>query len=298
MAATKPPYHSQSRDLALLVIAVAGESVGMIKRSAPEKALGMKRQREWDIYLEFLKMLLNVADRMSSLFLPVQEQPLFMDNLVDEIVHQLKGTLGPAFGQASDEMEMVLAIETAVSESRQVYEPFRFVVTEESKAKEDWYQLFGSRLERLIGEQDRGVVASTATLCISSVIPAMKALFEGISPQAPQGPMDTRSEEAAQTAVRREAPASSATAHGPASGAAADPRTGNEIKLLSIMATVEGEEVETRWGLHPRFRRDLKPRQVQELTRLMNRVTQIVGTRYAEVAFSEKWAAWRTIGHA
>jgi hypothetical protein len=30
----------------------------------------------------------------------------------------------------------------------------------------------------------------------------------------------------------------------------------------------------------------------------MNRVTQILGERYAAVAFSSDWASWNRIGHA
>ena len=53
------------------------------------------------------------------------------------------------------------------------------------------------------------------------------------------------------------------------------------------MSTVSGEEVETRWGLHPRFRNDLTPSELQQLTKLLNRVAKILGERYAAVAFSE-----------
>ncbi len=304
MVASKPQYYAQIRELAILVMAVAGESVTMVKRVAPEKALSLKRRREWEIYLEFLKMLLNVADRMTAMFVPVQEHHLFMDSLVDEIIQQLKATLGPALGQNSDEMELILAIETAVSDSRQTYEPFRFVVTEESKGKEDWYKLFGDRLERLMDLQQSGMVTSTATLCISSVIPAMKALFEGISPQplaaSPSGgpAPTTAGQKAPASPAAAPDPGRSATGHRKAAAESKGGGIGNEIKLLSVVATVEGEEIETRWGLHPRFRQDLKPQQVQEVTRLMNRITQIMGTRYAEVAFSDEWATWRQSGHA
>jgi hypothetical protein len=73
---------------------------------------------------------------------------------------------------------------------------------------------------------------------------------------------------------------------------------GSEIKLVSVMSSVVGEEVETRWGLHPRFRQDLKPDEVQQLTKLMNRVSKILGERYATVAFSDEWASWHKAGHA
>jgi hypothetical protein len=74
--------------------------------------------------------------------------------------------------------------------------------------------------------------------------------------------------------------------------------TGQEIKLVSLMSSVSGEQVETRWGLHPQFRKDLTPAELQDLTKLMNRVTKILGERYAAVAFSEEWASWHKAGHA
>jgi hypothetical protein len=61
---------------------------------------------------------------------------------------------------------------------------------------------------------------------------------------------------------------------------------------------LENEEVETRWGLHPRFRQDLTPDDMRELSRLMNRVTRILGERYAAVAFSPNWTPWQQVGHA
>jgi len=74
--------------------------------------------------------------------------------------------------------------------------------------------------------------------------------------------------------------------------------TGTEIKLVSVMATVAGEEVETRWGLHPRFRQDLSPEDMQQVATLMNRVAKILGERYASVAFSDEWTSWHKAGHA
>ena len=43
---------------------------------------------------------------------------------------------------------------------------------------------------------------------------------------------------------------------------------------------------------------DLKPDEVQQLTKLMNRVAKILGERYAAVAFSDEWASWYKAGHA
>jgi hypothetical protein len=97
-----------------------------------------------------------------------------------------------------------------------------------------------------------------------------------------------------ESAASEAAPAQAAAAAAAPSPPAPDQggKIGNEIKLISVMSTIQGEEIETRWGLHPRFRQDLRPEQVQELNKLMNRVAQILGTRYASVAFSPTWTAW------
>jgi hypothetical protein len=107
----------------------------------------------------------------------------------------------------------------------------------------------------------------------------MKAAFEGTMPKSPA--LNAIPEGGAE--IRQP----------PASGT-----MGNEIKLVSVMSMLNNEEVETRWGLHPRFRQDLTPDEMRELSRLMNRVTRIIGERYAAVAFSPNWAPWQQVGHA
>src|SRR5262245_4957180 len=137
MATTKPEYQQQLRSLAELMLAVSGESVTMLKRSVPEKALTLKRQDEWGLYLEFIKILFNLSDRLSALYLPMKEQPQFMDNLEDAVTLQLKTVLEPAFGSGADHMEIILTVGAAVAESRQTYERYRFLVTEDNPAKDE-----------------------------------------------------------------------------------------------------------------------------------------------------------------
>ena len=269
MSATQDPYAATLRDLASLMVAVSGESVTLVKRSAPEQAMKIKKSGEWEIYLEFLKLLFNLADRLSAHYIPLKDQPLFMDGLVDAVTQQLKNVLAPALGPDTDEMEVVLAIGQTVGQSRERYERFKFLATEDSKQKDDYFKTFGETIAHLLGARDNGMVISSATLCGSTVIPVMISLLKSAASGTSQN----------QTAAAPAAPA-------------AEGRIGNEIKLISVMSTVQGEEIETRWGLHPRFRQDLKPDQAQELNQLMNRVAQILGTRYASVAFSPKWAAW------
>jgi hypothetical protein len=287
MATANQEQQSQLRQLAELILAVAGESVTVMKRTAPERALKLKRQDEWGIYLEFLKVMFNLTDRLSALYLPVKDQPQFMDSLEDAVTLQLKNVLEPAFGSGSDQTEIMLTVGTAVAESRQTYERFRFLVTEDSPVKEEMLKAFGGRVADAMGIAENAQVSSAATLCASAVIPAIKAILAGDLP--PAAAVDT------EIPVAAHIPSAS-----PLATAATGPQgpTGSEIKLVSVISTVTGEEVETRWGLHPRFRQDLPPEDMQQIAKLMNRVAKILGERYASVAFSDEWTSWHKAGHA
>jgi hypothetical protein len=286
MSASAGRASGMLKELAGLVVAVAGESVTMVKRSLPEQALKLKKHREWEIYLEFLKLLFDLTDRLSVLHVPVAEQRDFMDSLEDNVTQQMKTLLEPALGPDADDMEIFLTIGRTISQSRQQYERFRFMVTEDSKVKEEYLQFFSQRIARLMDAADNGMVTSAATLCATAAIPAITAVLSGAHP-APQSTQ--RSPESGHVMSMSPKEAASRTENVP---------RGNEIKLVTVVSTVEGEEVETRWGLHPRFKQDLKPEQVQELTRYMNRITQILGHRYAAVAFTPEWAPWNRTGHA
>lgn len=280
MAMNKTPQTRIIRDLASLMLGVAGESVSVVKRSDPERALKLKPKDEWEIYLEFLKILFNVADRFSALYLPLKEQPEFMDSLEDIVADHLKTAMEPIIGDGGDPMEIVLSVGQTVAESRQTYESYRFNVVEEHKEKEACFAVLGGRVADAMGVSRTGEVPAAAILCITAVVPAMKSLFEDL----------TQSKD---TAHSPETVSSSVLEHQQPS-----PPIGNEIKLVSVMATIQGEEVETTWGLHPQFRRDLNAQDTRELSRLMNRITKILGERYASVAYSEKWTSWHHPGHA
>jgi hypothetical protein len=282
MGTSDKVYQSQLRQLAELMLAVSGESVTMMKRNAPEQALKLKRQDEWGIYLEFLKIMFNLTDRLSALYIPIKDQVDFMNGLEDAVSAQLKSVLEPAFGNNADQMEIVLTIGGAVAESRRTYEQYKFLITEDSKAKNDMFRDFGERVAEMLGAPGNAQVSSAATLCASAVVPAISAVLQGQTPPSASG---ASSSEATTTASAGD-------------GNAKKGPTGQEIKLVSLMSSVSGEEVETRWGLHPRFRQDLTPAELQQLTKLLNRVAKILGERYATVAFSEQWASWHKAGHA
>jgi hypothetical protein len=65
-----------------------------------------------------------------------------------------------------------------------------------------------------------------------------------------------------------------------------DPKTPDTapptIQLINVMVVREGETVSSKWGIHPQLKRDLAPAEWQEVSEHMNRVTNIVGAKFAE----------------
>ncbi|HEX8750753.1 MAG TPA: hypothetical protein VF732_06530 [Nitrospira sp.] len=281
MPTIKMHYDEQQRSLAELMLAVAGESVTVLKKNAPEQALKLKRQDEWKLYLEFLKLTFNLTDRLSAFHIPIKDQPEFMSGLEDAVTTQLRAVLEPAFGSGVDQNDIMMTISGVVAESRKLYEGYRFSISEESKTRNEMFDAFGGRVADALGVADNPQITSAAMLCATATVPAITAILKGEPPPAiGAGPQPT---------------GSAAT---PASPASPKGQTGNEIKLISVMSDVTGDEIETRWGLHPRFRQDLTADEMQQLTKLMNRVAKVLGERYATVAFSEEWNSWHKAGHA
>lgn len=278
MATATTEYKERLRQLAELMLAVSGESVTMMKRNAPEQALKLKRQDEWGVYLEFLKIMFNLTDRLVALHIPMKDQMEFMNGLEDTVTQHLKQTLEPAFGNNADQMEIVMTIGTTVAESRQVYEKYKFLITEDSKAKKEMFKDFGEKVADALGAPGNTQLSSAATLCASAVVPALSAVLQGQVPPSQETSQPVPTPAGATTDLKKS--------------------TGQEIKLVSLMSSVSGEEVETRWGLHPRFREDLTHSELQQLTKLLNQVAKILGERYAAVAFSKEWASWHKAGHA
>ncbi len=56
-----------------------------------------------------------------------------------------------------------------------------------------------------------------------------------------------------------------------------------ETELLNVIVDREGQNVNAKWGLHPKLKEDLRPEEWKELTDLMEKVTSIVGTRFSEI---------------
>jgi hypothetical protein len=292
-------YTGILKDLAHTMMSVSRESVNLIKRSDQQQALKLQRKQEWDIYLEFLRMLFNLVDRLSAFYIPIQAQRDFMNSLEDSVAHQLKTVLAPSLSSTEiDDMEVMLSVGQAVSESREVYEGFKFVVTDQTKERDQYFQFFSERVASKAGAPGKQEIASAAFLCGSAVVPALKSLFDDAtkpkdeSSSVPTALADDKPEAQVGT------PADQAGSATPLS--APEGTTGEGlIKLISVISRTQGEEeVETWWGLHPQFRRDLPPDEAKELAKHMNRVTRIVGERFAIVVSLAQAGASRPVGNA
>src|SRR6476620_6826532 len=181
MAITNIPYSEQQRSLADLMLAVSGESVTVMKKNAPEQALKLNRQDEWKLYLEFLKVTFNLADRLSAFHIPIKDQPDFMNGLEDAVTTRLRSVLEPAFSSV-DQNEIMMTISGVVAESRKLYEGYRFSITEESNARIDMFDAFGGRVTDALGIANNPQITSAATLCATAMVPAITAILKGERP--------------------------------------------------------------------------------------------------------------------
>ncbi|MDH5429957.1 MAG: hypothetical protein OEZ57_10065 [Nitrospirota bacterium] len=291
-------YTGILKDLAHTMMSVSRESVNLIKRSDQQQALKLQRKQEWDIYLEFLRMLFNLVDRLSAFYIPIQAQRDFMNSLEDSVSHELKTVLAPSLSSTEiDDMEVMLSVGQTVAESREVYERFKFVVTDQTKERDQYFQFFSERVASKAGATGKEQITSAAFLCGSAVVPALKSLFDDAT--KPKG--EASSSAPASVDEKPKAEDSIVTQSGSATPLGAPVGTSGEalIKLISVVSRVQGdEEVETWWGLHPQFRNDLPPQEAKELAKHMNRVTRIVGERYAVVVSLAKAGVSRPVGHA
>ena len=280
-------YSSILKDLANTMLGVARESVSVIKRSNQAQTLSLTRDQEWEIYLEVLRMLFNVVDRLSGYSIPIQDQPEFMNSLEDSVSHQLKTVLAPSMSASEfDDMEVTLAVGKTVSESRQIYEKYRFVITDHSKQRDEYFQFFAERIAAKLGAAGNKELTSAALLCGSAVIPAFQKLFDDAFQKESPEPMPSNPKPTPETASQESTPSTT------------EIEGIQTIKLVSVLSRVSGEEVETRWGVHPRFQRDLQPKEAKELAEHMNRVTRIVGERFAVIASRAQSTPDQHVGNA
>jgi len=56
-----------------------------------------------------------------------------------------------------------------------------------------------------------------------------------------------------------------------------------DVELLRVLVSRTGTQVDAQWAIHPQLKQDLPPLEWQEITDLMAKVTEIVGSRFSQV---------------
>jgi len=56
-----------------------------------------------------------------------------------------------------------------------------------------------------------------------------------------------------------------------------------DVELLHVLIAREGKKVSAQWALHPQLKLDLQPDELKEVSELMTKVTNLVGSRFSEI---------------
>ncbi len=56
-----------------------------------------------------------------------------------------------------------------------------------------------------------------------------------------------------------------------------------QTEILYVAVQRQGQQVHTKWGLHPTLKDELKPEEWKELTDIMGKVTTLVSNRFSKV---------------
>jgi hypothetical protein len=70
---------------------------------------------------------------------------------------------------------------------------------------------------------------------------------------------------------------------GAGSSSSKTPTDSPETEILHVVIKRDGKLVNANWGLHPNLKEELKPEELKELTEIMEKVTNIVGKRFAQI---------------
>ncbi|TAL12927.1 MAG: hypothetical protein EPO02_00090 [Nitrospirae bacterium] len=170
-----------------LMLAIARESMTLIKQNDPALASKVSRKQEWEAFIEFLKVLFNLADRVGAFYVPVSEYLQFLDAVEDAVIDQMNNAFRRQAGPGYDEMPVKVSISAAFDLGQKLYQPYQFMVLEEGKERDRFFQKFGEAVAVALGVRGHNTVATSATICAGSSITAMKLLMEsadGGSPSA------------------------------------------------------------------------------------------------------------------
>lgn len=173
-----PEYQRKAWVMGELMLVIARESMTLIKRNDPSITSKVSRKLEWEGFIEFLKVLFNLADRVGAFHVPVSEYLQFLDAVEDAVIDQMNNAFRQQAGPGYDDTPVKISISAAFDLGQKLYQPYQFMVLEEGKERDRYFQKFGEAVATALGVRGNNAVATTATMCASSSIAAMKSLME------------------------------------------------------------------------------------------------------------------------
>jgi len=171
-------FRTKSWTLGELMIAISRESMMLLKRQAPNALGTLERKQEWEAFVEFLKVLFNLVDRVAALYIPVNQYLQFLDAVEDAVIDQMNNALRKQAGEEYDETPLKVSISAAFETAQQVYLSHRFMITDESPDRDRYLAAFGEAVANVLGLNGNKMIVTTASMCAGSSIAAIKALLE------------------------------------------------------------------------------------------------------------------------
>ncbi len=173
-----PEFRKKAWIMAELMLMIARESMTLIKRNAPAVGSKVTRKQEWEAFIEFLKVLFNLADRVAAFHVPVSEYLQFLDALEDAVGDQMNNAFRKQAGPSYDDTSVKASVSAAFDVGQKFYQSHQFMIFEEGRDRDAYFKKFGETLASTLGSRSNTTIVTTASMCASTSIAAMKALME------------------------------------------------------------------------------------------------------------------------
>ena len=123
----------------------------LLKRQAPNALGALDRKQEWEAFIDFLKVLFNIADRVATLYIPVSEYLQFLDAVEDAVIDQMNNAFRKQAGPGYDETPLKVSIAAAFETAQTFYLSHRFMITDDSPDRDRYLKAFGEAVANTLG---------------------------------------------------------------------------------------------------------------------------------------------------
>jgi hypothetical protein len=183
-----PEYQRKAWALAETLLGIAQESVTLVKRQVPAVAAKLSRKQEWEVFIEFLKVMFNVADRIAAFHVPVSEYLRFLDALEDAVIDHMNNAFRQQAGPDYDEIPLKVSIAAAFDIGQKLYQPFQFMITEEGAEKDRYFNKLAEAVATAMTARGNSAIMTAAAMCASTSVTAIKMLMESSEGRTPPNP--------------------------------------------------------------------------------------------------------------